>query len=138
MGSYQLISARDLAFMRRVQEDNLFDDVLVERGTRSATGFGGWTTTWAKVATYKGRFWISSGPSGTSQETHYWGDKETDNTVGFVTLKWDADVRLKDRVTWTDTETGVVRQFFITGIQTRDTFVTATRVRVESLRPDDE
>lgn len=121
--------------MRRVQEDNLFDTCLVERPTRTNTGYGGWTNTYTTVATYACRFWISSGPSGTSTETHYWGEQETDNTVGFITLPWDADVELKDRLTWTDAETGEERIFFVTGFQKQDTFVTATRVRVESLRP---
>jgi hypothetical protein len=130
-----LVSAADLAFMRKVQADNLMDTCVVARPTRTNTGYGGWTTTWADVDTYPCRFWISSGPSGTSQETHYWGEQETDNTVGFITLAWDADVQLKDRIIWTSSETGAERTFYITGIQVSDTFVTATRVRVESLRP---
>lgn len=136
MGNYRLIRPSDLAFMRQVQKDNLLDTCVVQRPARSNTGYGGWTTTWTDVDTYACRFWISSGPSGTSQETHYWGDKETDNTVGFMTLPWDADVQLNDRIIWADSELDVERTFYITGIQTKDTFVTATRIRVESLRPE--
>lgn len=134
MGSYRVIRQKDLDFMRRVQEDNLLDECTVQRPAQVNTGFGGWTTTWTDIDTYACRFWISSGPSGTSQETHYWGDKETDNTVGFMTLPWNADVQLKDRIVWTDSETNITRTLYITGIQAKDTFVTATRVRVESLR----
>lgn len=135
MGTYKFIRPSDLAFMRTVQKQNLYETCLVERPAETNTGYGGWTTTWVLVAEYDCRFWISSGPSGTSQETHYWGAQETDNTVGFITLPWDADVELKDRITWTSLETEEERIFYITGIQKQDTWVTATRVRVESLRP---
>lgn len=135
MGTYRFIRQSDIDFIRRVQLDNLFETCVVDRPTEVNTGYGGWQTTWETVDEYPCRFWISSGPSGTSQETHYWGDQETDNTVGFITLPWDANVQLKDRVIWTSAETGEERTFYITGIQKQDTWVTATRVRVESLRP---
>jgi head-tail adaptor len=134
MGTHRFISQSDLAYIRQFQEDNLFDTCVVERPTTTNNGYGGWTNAWATIATYDCRFWISSGPSGTSQESKFWGNQEVSNTVGFITLKWDADVQVKDRITWTSTETGDVRELYITGIQRDDTFVTATRCRVESLR----
>ncbi len=134
MGRYRMISQRDLDYMRLVQNDNMPDTCIVERPTQTNTGLGGWTTTWTLVDTYKCRFWISSGPSGTSQESHFWGTQEQSNTVGFMAMPWDADVQVKDRITWTHTDSGEVRELYITGIQREDTFVTASRVRVESLR----
>ena len=135
MGTYRFIRKSDIDFIRRVQLDNLYETCVVSRPTQTNTGFGGWTTSWAEVAEYACRFWISSGPSGTSQETHYWGEQETDNTVGFITVPWDADVKLRDKIVWTSEDGETERTFYITGIQKSDTWVTATRVRVESLRP---
>jgi hypothetical protein len=134
MGTYRFLGQRDLDFMRAFQNDNFIDDCLVERPTQTNNGYGGWTTTWVEVDTYKGRFWISSGASGINQESKFWGNQEVNNTVGFITMPWDADVKVKDRITWTGSETGEVRVLYITGIQREDTFVTATRCRVESLR----
>jgi hypothetical protein len=134
MGTHRFISASELAYIRQFQEDNFFDTCVVERPAQTNNGYGGWTTTWTTIDTYACRFWISSGPSGTSQESKFWGNQEVNNTVGFITMKYNADVQVKDRITWTHAETGETRELYITGIQREDTFVTATRCRVESLR----
>lgn len=134
MPNYRFIQQRDLDYIRKVQEDNLLDTCVVQRPTKVSNGKGGWTNTWTDIDTYNCRFWISSGPSGTSQESHFWGEKEVSNTVGFVTLPWDADVQAKDRIVWTNAETGEERTVYVTGLQKSDTWITATRVRVESLR----
>lgn len=136
MANYRMISQADLDYMRQFQLDNMLDTALLERPTETNTGFGGWETTWTTVDTYACRFWISSGSSGTNQESKFWGDQELNNTVGFVVLPWNADVSIKDRITWTKAETGESRVLYITGMQTADTFVTAIRCRVESLREE--
>jgi hypothetical protein len=136
MGNYRFVRQSELDFIRKVQGDNLFDTCVVDRPTQTSTGYGGWTTTYTTIGEYNCRFWISSGPSGTSQESHFWGGQELGNTVGFITLPWNADIKLKDRITYTHSESGEVRKFQVTGLQKKDTFVTATRVRVEGLRDE--
>jgi hypothetical protein len=123
-----------MAYMRAFQSDNFIDTALVERPTETNTGFGGWETTWTTIATYPCRFWISSGSSGTNQESKFFGDQELNNTVGFIIMPWNADVSVKDRITWTKTENGASRVLYVTGLQREDTWVTATRCRVEGLR----
>ena len=134
MANYRLLSDADLAYMRQFQNDNFHDTALVERPSEVNNGFGGWETTWTTIGTYSCRFWISSGSSGTNQESKFFGEQELNNTVGFIIMPYDADVSVKDRITWTKAENGASRVLYVTGLQREDTWVTATRCRVESLR----
>lgn len=136
MGRFGLWDQRDLDYMREVQEDNMPDTCVVERPTNVSNGKGGYTQTWTTVYSGKCRYWISSGTSGTSTEARHWGEHEIAYTEGFIITPWDTDVRNHDRVTWTQTETGVVRTFQVVGSNKDDSVVTATRTRVVSLRED--
>lgn len=134
----RLWSQADLNYMRSVQNANMPDTCVVQRVTRTKNGEGGYTDAWTTVSSNPGRLWISSGTSGTSEEARMWGDKESNFTEAFVIMPWDVDVTAKDRIVWTNTETGVTRTFRIVGTNKYDTIVTATRCRVEGTRENAE
>lgn len=127
----------DIDWMRQVQNDNMPDTITIQRLTLTKNGEGGYVNTWTDVETdIPGRVWISSGTSGTSEEARKWGDRETNITEAFVVTGWDVDVDLKDRIIWTNVETGITRTFKIVGTNRYDSVVTATRCRVEDLHGD--
>lgn len=134
-GPYQLWNDADLAYMRAVQSSNLPDTCTVQRPTLVKNGEGGYNTVW--VDTYTDipcRMWISSGTSGTSEESRHWGDREVNFTEAFIIVSWDVDVDEKDQIVWTHYETGSSRAFKVVGTNKHDSITTATRCRVEGLR----
>lgn len=135
MGSrYKLWDQRDVNYMRRVQEANMPDTCVVERPTNISNGRGGYTEQFTTTYSGKCRFWISSGTSGTSDESRFWGEREQSFTEAFIMMPWDADVANEDRITWTHTETGAQRVVRVVGLNKHDSISTCTRARVIGIR----
>jgi hypothetical protein len=129
-----LWNQNDLDFMRDIQNQQMIDTCTIERPTSASNGYGGYTQTWATVYTGKARFWISSGTSGTSTESRFWGDHELAMTEAFIIVPWDTDGRNQDRVTWNQTGTGITRTLYVVGSNRDDSIITATRLRVNGVR----
>lgn len=135
MGKYTLWNARDLAFMRAVQNDNFPDVCTIDEPVMVKDGMGGYSNTWNTLYLDEPcRMWISSGTSGTSEESRHWGEREVNFTEAFIVLRWDININDKCRITWTHSETGTVREFKIVGLNKHDSITTATRCRVEGFR----
>lgn len=101
----------------------------IKRPTYVPNGYGGTTvvfnTTYDNVPM---RLWISSGPNGTSQESRFWGEQEQASTDAFLVVAFDQDIQEQD---WVHVEG---RDYKVVGLQITDSFRTATRARLQSLR----
>jgi len=75
------------------------------------------------------RHWISSGSNGTSEEAKFWGEQELAQTDAFVVMYWNQDVQINDVILYKG------REWRVVGMQFDDAFITAKRLRVESMRP---
>lgn len=100
----------------------------IKRPTYTPNGYGGTTVSFAVQDNIPMRLWISSGPNGTSQESRFWGEQEANSTDAFLVVAFDVDLLIQD---WVNVEG---RDYRVVGLQTSDSFRTATRARLESLR----
>lgn len=100
----------------------------IRRPSIVSDGQGGSITSYTDQVNVPMRLWISSGPTGTTEESRIWADQEKAITSAFLVLAWDADIRIEDHVMYDG------RPWLVVGLQVKDTFHTATRVRVESMR----
>jgi head-tail adaptor len=126
------ITATELAQLR-AEQDLLIGEIgttgTIKRPTYTSNGRGGYTETFATVASNVPlRLWISSGPNGTSEEAKFWGEQELAQTDAFVVMNYNQDINEKDVI---DT---IGRTWRVVGIQFDDAFLTAKRLRVESMR----
>lgn len=129
----RLMTQRMLDYMRAMQFDNLVDTCTIHHYSgRTSDGYGGVTTTYTDEVDVPCRLWISSGPNGTSSEAHFYGDAEVNVTDAFLVLAWDQDISAGDRITYDN------RLWEVAGFQSNDTWVTAKRVRLSSLRPSQD
>lgn len=100
----------------------------IRRPTTVSDGKGGFTQTYSVQTGVPMRLWISSGPNGTSEEVRFWGNQEKAQTDAFIVLAWDADIEIRDNIVYDN------RTWEVVGLQITDTFRTAIRARVESMR----
>lgn len=102
----------------------------IRRPTYASNGKGGATRTMNVVGdNVPMRLWISSGSNGTSEETKFWGEQELAQTDAFVVMAWNQDIAIEDIIIYDS------REWRVVGFQSTDTFITAKRVRCESMRP---
>lgn len=130
-GNNTFLNQADLDTMRALQAELIteiggFGDI--KRPTYVPNGYGGHSVTFVTQSNIPMRVWISSGPNGTSTESRFWGEQEVNNTDAFLVVQWDTDLQIGDWVHFDSKDWKVV------GLQTTDTFHTATRARLESLR----
>lgn len=126
----RLLTQAMLDYMRRVQNDNLVDRCTIRHLTgRTNNGFGGVVNNYDDETEVPCRLWISSGPNGTSTESRFYGDAEVALTDAFLILAWDQDIAIQDQILYDG------RAWEVVGYQSNDTFVSAKRVRLASLRP---
>lgn len=110
-----------------IAEIGTFGDI--KRQSFASNGRGGATRTLTTVGTnVPMRLWISSGPNGTAEETRFWGEQELAQTDAFVVLYWNQDIALQDVIVFDN------REWRVVGVQAKDAFITAKRLRVESMR----
>jgi hypothetical protein len=126
------LNAQMLAYMRAqqitmIEEIGGFVNIKRPTGT-SSDGSGGFTQTFTTQTAVPARVYISSGPNGTSEESHFWGEQEVNKTDAFIVLAWDADIQNQDFVEFAG------RLWSVVGLQITDTHRTAIRGRLESLR----
>jgi len=125
------LSQADADYLRQEQK-TLMNEIgsigQIKRPTYVPNGYAGTTVTFETFDNIPMRLWISSGPNGTSQESRFWGEQENASTDAFLVLNWDQDIQEGD---WIHCEG---RDYKVVGLQITDSFRTATRVRLESLR----
>lgn len=100
----------------------------IKRPTYTADGLGGSTVTFSTQSNVPMRLWISSGTNGTAEETRFWGEQELSQTDAFVVLAYNADLQIKDWISFDG------RDWRVVGLQATDTFLTAKRARVKAMR----
>jgi len=127
------ISQAELDSIRQQQIDliaEIGDFCTLYRATYTSDGQGGQTRTLAVVGNNVPlRHWISSGSNGTSEEVKFWGEQEVSQTDAFVVMYWNQDVQINDVILYKG------REWRVVGLQFDDAFITAKRLRVESMRP---
>lgn len=125
------LNQADLDYMR-AQQIEMIAEIggigSIKRPVRTADGYGGYTETFNTQANIPMRLWISSGPNGTSQEARFWSEQELNETDAFVTLAWNADIKITDHITFEN------RDWRVIGLQYKDAHWTAIRLRVVALR----
>lgn len=89
-----MLSAADLAAMRATLTECLPDIAEVQRLTRVSDGMGGFTETWATVATVPCRL----APSGNTPVEQVVAERVTDRVLWTITLPAQTDVTATDRV----------------------------------------
>ncbi len=101
----------------------------IKRQSFASDNAGGQTRTLTTVSSNTPmRLWISSGPNGTSEETRFWGERENAQTDAFVVLAWYREIEIQDIIIFDG------REWQVVGLQFDDAFLTAKRLRVESMR----
>lgn len=101
----------------------------IKRQTWASNGRGGQTRTLTTIGTnIPMRLWISSGPNGTSEEAKFWGEQEVAQTDAFVVVYWTQDINVYDVIEFAG------REWRVVGTQFDDAFLTAKRLRVESMK----
>lgn len=91
-----MLNATELASMRATTEEFLPDTCSISRATPSSDSMGGFTSSWANVATSVPCRYSPTLPS-TSSEQDVSG-KLTSETDWVVTLPYDQDVLVTDRI----------------------------------------
>lgn len=101
----------------------------IKRPSHASNGRGGYTRTMVTIGTnVPMRHWISSGSNGTSEEVKLWGEQELSQTDAFVVVAWNQDIKVGDVIEYDS------REWRVVGTQFNDAFLTAKRLRVESMR----
>lgn len=101
----------------------------IKRQTWASNGRGGQTRTLTTIGTnVPMRLWISSGPNGTAEEARFWGEQELAQTDAFVVVAYNQDLEVNDMIEFDG------REWRVVGVQFDDAFLTAKRLRVESMR----
>lgn len=67
-------------------------------------------------------------PNGTSEEAKFWGEQENSQTDAFVVVYWTQDINVYDVIEFAG------REWRVVGTQFDDAFLTAKRLRVESMK----
>lgn len=101
----------------------------IKRQVFTSNGRGGYTRSLTTIGTsVPMRLWISSGPNGTAEEVKFWGEQELAQTDAFVVMAYDQDIQIQDIIEYGG------REWRVVGLQFDDAFITAKRLRVESMR----
>lgn len=113
-----MLSADDLDAMRATVSQSLPDTAQVQRVTRQSDGMGGFTETWATIATVACRV----SPSGNMPAEQAIAERVQDRVLWTLTLPAATDVAAADRIV-----TGA-RTFEVIGVLAPRSYEIATRV----------
>lgn len=101
-----LLTAFDLASLQATAADVRVETIIIQRVTRTPDTYGGWSESWATLATVTGRLRVQPGREGPV------ADRLTAVTVYQVSLPAGTDVTPRDRLVVSG------RTFEVTGVAT--------------------
>lgn len=115
-----MLSAAELSAMRAAQAETFVETCQIERVSRVSDGKGGTNESWAVIATEPCRFAISNKVQRASDGVL------RSVTESIITLRWDADVTIADRLVYNG------KTHSITGFSDH-TWITAKRCVVQEI-----